>query len=282
VGRFLELDEGTRRLATSAWQVAWRGLVEKDPSAARPLELALSLAGRPSAWAAETGELFAIHHGLRDGALRDGPLAAEPAEEARSLADLMRPRCAEIAAEWARHETVPVDVDGPAPFPAGDLALQDDVFQVHLAATFEGRPGTYREGQHQVAREVPRTLGEDELLLVHAPTGTGKTLAYLVPAMLWSARHGVRVGVSTYTRPAGAGGRPGGAARAARARSRKRHHPAAGQALWQCEPIVHTPSIPVAVASTTARRRHPSSAGRHQRTARRAYRRSLGAGRAVR
>jgi ATP-dependent DNA helicase DinG len=47
---------------------------------------------------------------------------------------------------------------------------------------------------------VARTLGARELLLVHAPTGTGKTLAYLVPALLWARRHDVRIGVATYTR----------------------------------------------------------------------------------
>ncbi|MFN9938628.1 MAG: DEAD/DEAH box helicase, partial [bacterium] len=36
--------------------------------------------------------------------------------------------------------------------------------------------------------------------MVHAPTGTGKTLAYLVPALLWAARNEVRVGLATYTR----------------------------------------------------------------------------------
>ncbi|MCA9002332.1 MAG: hypothetical protein KDB61_10425, partial [Planctomycetes bacterium] len=32
------------------------------------------------------------------------------------------------------------------------------------------------------------------------PTGTGKTLAYVVPALIWAARHGLRVGIATYTR----------------------------------------------------------------------------------
>ena len=51
-----------------------------------------------------------------------------------------------------------------------------------------------------MAEEVARCLGGDELLLVHAPTGTGKTLAYLLPALMWARRYGVRVGIATYTR----------------------------------------------------------------------------------
>ena len=35
---------------------------------------------------------------------------------------------------------------------------------------------------------------------VEAPTGVGKSLAYLVPVMLWAFRNGVRVGVATFTR----------------------------------------------------------------------------------
>src|SRR5690606_4800305 len=63
-----------------------------------------------------------------------------------------------------------------------------------------------RTSQHAAAREVAATLGTARgadgggLVLVHAPTGTGKTLAYLVPTLLWARRHGLRVGIATYTR----------------------------------------------------------------------------------
>jgi Rad3-related DNA helicase len=57
-----------------------------------------------------------------------------------------------------------------------------------------------RPAQAQVAEAVADTLGSGELCLLHAPTGTGKTLAYLVPAMLFAIANGVRVGVATYTR----------------------------------------------------------------------------------
>src|SRR5262245_66674959 len=41
-----------------------------------------------------------------------------------------------------------------------------------------------REGQLAMADAVERALAEDRTLLCEAGTGTGKTLAYLVPALL--------------------------------------------------------------------------------------------------
>lgn len=61
----------------------------------------------------------------------------------------------------------------------------------------ERMPGyEYRDGQHRFATSVARTLQGDGVLLFEAPTGTGKTLAYLLPAAL---HHG-RVVISTATR----------------------------------------------------------------------------------
>src|SRR5688572_32070131 len=53
-----------------------------------------------------------------------------------------------------------------------------------------------REGQIEMAEAVARALSEDRTLLCEAGTGTGKTLAYLVPALL----SGKKVIVSTATR----------------------------------------------------------------------------------
>jgi ATP-dependent DNA helicase DinG len=84
-----------------------------------------------------------------------------------------------------------------------DRQLVDEVFQVHLPRSIAERTGAVvrvRSGQHGVASAIAESFGARELLLVHAPTGTGKTLAYLIPTLLWSLRNGVRVGVATYTR----------------------------------------------------------------------------------
>jgi ATP-dependent DNA helicase DinG len=53
-----------------------------------------------------------------------------------------------------------------------------------------------RSGQRRMALEVARVLGDGGVLLAEAGTGTGKTLAYLVPAIL----SGQRVLVSTGTK----------------------------------------------------------------------------------
>lgn len=57
-----------------------------------------------------------------------------------------------------------------------------------------------REGQLEMARSVAEVLDRDEHLMVEAGTGIGKTLAYLVPALLHGARRQERVVVSTYTK----------------------------------------------------------------------------------
>jgi ATP-dependent DNA helicase DinG len=63
-----------------------------------------------------------------------------------------------------------------------------------LAQTLEG--WEHRPGQLAMAEAVERALTEDRHLFVEAGTGTGKTLAYLVPAVL----SGRKVVVSTATR----------------------------------------------------------------------------------
>src|ERR1700740_25127 len=57
-------------------------------------------------------------------------------------------------------------------------------------------PYEYRPNQLEMAKAVERALGERRHLIVEAGTGTGKTLAYLLPAL----RTGQRVIVSTGTK----------------------------------------------------------------------------------
>jgi len=57
-------------------------------------------------------------------------------------------------------------------------------------------PYEYRPGQLEMARAVERALEERQHLIVEAGTGTGKTLAYLLPAL----RTGRRVIISTGTK----------------------------------------------------------------------------------
>jgi ATP-dependent DNA helicase DinG len=64
-------------------------------------------------------------------------------------------------------------------------------------ALSKAHPGyEFRRGQLQMARAVEEALGEKRHLLVEAGTGTGKTLAYLLPVI----RSGKRVVISTGTK----------------------------------------------------------------------------------
>src|SRR5512147_2743473 len=54
----------------------------------------------------------------------------------------------------------------------------------------------FRRGQLQMAEEVAKALAEKRHLIVEAGTGTGKTLAYLMPVI----RSGRRVIISTGTK----------------------------------------------------------------------------------
>ncbi|MHB8894759.1 MAG: helicase C-terminal domain-containing protein [Candidatus Geothermincolia bacterium] len=56
-----------------------------------------------------------------------------------------------------------------------------------------------RDEQVEMAEAVRRTFCEERVLLVEAGTGTGKSLAYLAPGVLWSKATGYPVVVSTRT-----------------------------------------------------------------------------------
>lgn len=57
----------------------------------------------------------------------------------------------------------------------------------------------YRPGQVEMMQEVARSLNDGEHLIVEAGTGTGKSLAYLLPALLFALDNDVPVVVSTNT-----------------------------------------------------------------------------------
>lgn len=56
-----------------------------------------------------------------------------------------------------------------------------------------------RPGQRTMLRQVAKTYNEGGITLVEAGTGTGKSLAYLVPAAEWALRNGERTVISTNT-----------------------------------------------------------------------------------
>jgi ATP-dependent DNA helicase DinG len=56
-----------------------------------------------------------------------------------------------------------------------------------------------REGQIDMALSVAQAFNEEHIAALEAGTGTGKSLAYLVPAVLWALENEGRVAISTYT-----------------------------------------------------------------------------------
>ena len=58
----------------------------------------------------------------------------------------------------------------------------------------------WREGQIKMARSVVEAFNSSSHLMVEAGTGTGKSLAYLVPAVQWALLNKTPVVISTYTK----------------------------------------------------------------------------------
>ena len=57
----------------------------------------------------------------------------------------------------------------------------------------------HRPAQETMAETVAETFNHSRVALIEAATGTGKSLAYLIPAILWAVRNRKRVVVSTNT-----------------------------------------------------------------------------------
>jgi ATP-dependent DNA helicase DinG len=170
---------GARARALEAAAAATR---EDEPRTARRLLLLHAWLEHPSAVGAPR---------RLDGALS---AAAQDCPELELAAGAAPLGCEGNGADGAL-APLPVDRDDVGPLSAEDCARIAQLFAAPGARGLEERPA-----QAAVAAAVAATLGRRELLLAHAPTGTGKTLAYLVPALLFALRNGVRLGVATYSR----------------------------------------------------------------------------------
>ncbi|OQZ01321.1 MAG: hypothetical protein B6D35_03310 [Candidatus Brocadia sp. UTAMX2] len=60
-------------------------------------------------------------------------------------------------------------------------------------------PYEYRKPQVEMLKSVVDAFNEDKIAVIEAGTGTGKSMAYLVPAVSWSMKNQERVVVSTHT-----------------------------------------------------------------------------------
>ena len=117
------------------------------------------------------------------GAVRDGGMGAAPRAGAE-------PREGSPGAD----SRVQADSRaGAAPDPGEERALEA------LDGAVGRLGGGPRRGQREMTRRVARAIASGTHLLAQAGTGTGKSLAYLVPAMIHAVDDGERAVVSTAT-----------------------------------------------------------------------------------
>lgn len=81
--------------------------------------------------------------------------------------------------------------EGPYDF---DSVFTQDGYLVNSFPNYE-----YREGQEEMAQEIRRAFYDNRYLMIEAGTGTGKTLAYLLPAIFWAKEEGEQIVISTHT-----------------------------------------------------------------------------------
>ena len=84
--------------------------------------------------------------------------------------------------------------------PRLDFPFTPEAVRTQFESLVERRGLRRRQAQLQMVEAVSWALQDARFMLVEAPTGTGKTFAYLVPAVLWARSQGEPVVISTYTR----------------------------------------------------------------------------------
>ncbi|TVR58871.1 MAG: helicase [Gemmatimonadales bacterium] len=141
---------------------------------------------------AEAGEVLVHNHpsGLLDPSDADLVMAARLYEEGLGTA---------IVDNEARRLYVVVEPPLPRTRTPLEVAEVEAVLApggplAGLHPGFEDRPG-----QRTMAGAVAKRFNEGGVLVVEAGTGTGKSLAYLLPSALWALRNGERTVISTNT-----------------------------------------------------------------------------------
>ena len=147
-------------------------------------------AARKARW--ETGRFFedalrAAAHDVTVGSSIGAQLAAQLSAQAMPAGSLFAQPVKVLPLQPVAEPT-PIDV-------AAAAALLEEGGA--LAQTFPGYE--YRSEQIEMLVGVANVLNRGDHLLVEAGTGTGKSLAYLLPAVYWAAQNQDRVVVSTNT-----------------------------------------------------------------------------------
>ena len=140
--------------------------------------------------------LVAIYRELADEAVEDilAEALAETEEEGREGDAWQESFPADYVRPQKRTEVPPEDCTPLDPDEVAGMLGPDGP----LAKTIPGYEP--REAQLTMAKAVADSFNTGKHLLVEAGTGTGKSLAYLLPAAIWAIRNDVAVIVSTNTR----------------------------------------------------------------------------------
>jgi ATP-dependent DNA helicase DinG len=114
---------------------------------------------------------------------------------------------AQLAAKRGRPESAPLFTVAPEAGPLEPAPQRTPIDPEGLAALLE-EDGLFarrfpnyehRPQQVEMLRAVARAFNENRQLLVEAPTGVGKSMAYLIPALYWAVQNSERVVISTNT-----------------------------------------------------------------------------------
>ncbi|HVL23819.1 MAG TPA: helicase C-terminal domain-containing protein [Thermomicrobiales bacterium] len=123
--------------------------------------------------------------------LREAPLFAMPDGQASHTVPLEL----KFLAPRERPEPLrPTGKTDPVNIRGIEHLLSDDGPLAHVLERYESRPT-----QVTMAKGVAKALNDEQQLLVEAGTGTGKSLAYLLPSAIYAVTRGERVVVSTAT-----------------------------------------------------------------------------------
>jgi ATP-dependent DNA helicase DinG len=163
------------------------------------LELARRLLDRPSRYAAAEEALDRAP--LRDGGFTE-ELEFAPLDGERLLREVQPEFLTQYQLEFEPHEPLESRLEQEAGLHPDDATVFEQFFDLlptHFAHDPE-QPAAERPAQRALGHAIEETLAGSSFLLADAPTGTGKTLAYLAPLLLWARRNQVRAGLSTYTR----------------------------------------------------------------------------------
>jgi ATP-dependent DNA helicase DinG len=88
----------------------------------------------------------------------------------------------------------------PLPNPTGELPNLHDFFAPGGILSRSSLSFEYRSGQYDMAKAIESAFKEKRHLIVEAGTGTGKTLAYLLPALRLARQNQQRIIISTGTK----------------------------------------------------------------------------------